>query len=606
MITLLLGRPLRRTIFLFALLSLSFAATDRLRADDPPADSAVAEEQSRRRLAVALNYCKASFHRINKYPNERVLLEEQRKILNNLDLSSIDEVDVISLYAGVIDEINQIDLVSRERVIIDDMYKRTFRQKIFLNAMTMGTQVATFNYAGAVQSGVGSWWDYRAAEWGRENDSWKLEKSHLSSLSRKTTSFVETSWKLARTRKIPDQWLVRDIDLEQLEKTLAEKDAETRLRILKRMEPRMQCYPPYYYYVARTEQSLGRLPQASETYRNLQKLQTGHFRRDDMLAAALANLAAIEHDQRLASSADTARAALEHSTEVWEANLVCASILADRGQYAEAEDAVYRNLDGSLEVEASRNSLALLYARSGDATKLAGLLDDGEFVSSLRGPVLVQCAQSLGDRGLSATATRQLLASFQGRVNVTFGRDDLVLTVGDEWQLEAAQVSVTYGGVDLGNPELVRGQGTTQLVYRGILEVGTPWKVTQSTRPIAVSVQFPRQPVVAFDLHPAESEKARQIARTVSNAPRGLPAAQPHGYLLTDIRSERFALAMDGTPARVFSTDPAGDVKTVNDGQPLLKAAQPGILPASRPNAPKEGTFTRTTELGPVELMQPE
>jgi hypothetical protein len=192
---------------------------------------------------------------------------------------------------------------------------------LFLNAMLLSGQAASFNYMGAVQTGVGSFWDYRASEWEKDNDGWKLEKNHYLALTRKTTQFVETSWKLARSRKIPDEWLIRDIDLEQLSATLGERDLGKRLRILHRMEPRMQCFPPYYYYVARTQQALGELTAAAATYRKLRALQTGHFRRDEMLAAALANLAAIEHSRNQPEALATARDALRESTDVWEALL---------------------------------------------------------------------------------------------------------------------------------------------------------------------------------------------------------------------------------------------------------------------------------------------
>jgi hypothetical protein len=51
--------------------------------------SAAANDESVRATAINLNYCRASFHRIRKYPNRQVLAEEQEKILNNLNLQGI-------------------------------------------------------------------------------------------------------------------------------------------------------------------------------------------------------------------------------------------------------------------------------------------------------------------------------------------------------------------------------------------------------------------------------------------------------------------------------------------------------------------------------------
>src|SRR5690606_23284952 len=153
------GRPFRGTMFLFVLAALTLGGNPLPAVDTAPTTTTAPDKMSeaaRRRLAVALNYCKASFHRITKNPTQDVLIQEQRKILNNLDRSSIDEKVVITLYGSVIDEIDQIDLLGRERQIIDEVHNRSFRQKLFLNTMAAGAQAVTFNYVGAVQSGVGS------------------------------------------------------------------------------------------------------------------------------------------------------------------------------------------------------------------------------------------------------------------------------------------------------------------------------------------------------------------------------------------------------------------------------------------------------------------
>ncbi|MCH5375588.1 MAG: hypothetical protein JJ992_16580, partial [Planctomycetes bacterium] len=239
-------------------------------------DKAEQERRQKVKLAVALNYCRASFHRINKFQTQKVLKEEKQRILNNLDLSSIDDVEVIKLYTNVVDEISQIELVDTERDIIKDHHNRTFGQQLFANMLAVSAQAATFNYVGAISTGARSFWDYQATGWNIENETWRIEKGHLTSLSRKTTDFIETSWKLARERKIPDEWLIRDRNIEQMYQSLAEPNLEKRLRILRRMESYLQCFPPYYYYVARLEQSLGNLQEAAETYRKLRDLEQGH------------------------------------------------------------------------------------------------------------------------------------------------------------------------------------------------------------------------------------------------------------------------------------------------------------------------------------------
>src|SRR5690348_10108755 len=63
---------------------------------------AVTDEKEARSTAVALNYCRASFHRMRQNPSKRVLSEEQQHILNNLNLNEIGDQEVITLYTGVL------------------------------------------------------------------------------------------------------------------------------------------------------------------------------------------------------------------------------------------------------------------------------------------------------------------------------------------------------------------------------------------------------------------------------------------------------------------------------------------------------------------------
>ena len=142
--------------------------------------------------------------------------------------------------------------------------------------------------------------------------------------------------------------------IDALDQAMHEPNPEVRLRILKRMEPFMEAYPPYWYYVARTQQELGQLFAALNTYTRVVALGTSHFRKDDMLATALANKAGIQDYLRQPSATETAEKALTYSTDVWETNLICAQVLRHNHKYTAAEDAVLRNLDVQLETDKSR------------------------------------------------------------------------------------------------------------------------------------------------------------------------------------------------------------------------------------------------------------
>ena len=246
-------------------------------------------DRDRQATAVALNYCRASFHRIRKQPTKQVMLQEQTQILNNLNLSGIADREVIQLYTAVLDEIHSVQIAEKERMAFEARHRREFHRRLFANALLFGSEIATAQLVGAVRTGANSWWDYRAMEDQKENDIWKVEKIRMKTVVSKSSTFLDTLWQMARKKQLPDSWLVRGSDLDRLEVALRIPRPRQRRRVLKRMERFMTHYPPYWYYIGRTQQQLGQLFAAMKTYDRMTGIAAGHFRNDALLAAGIAN-----------------------------------------------------------------------------------------------------------------------------------------------------------------------------------------------------------------------------------------------------------------------------------------------------------------------------
>ena len=87
-------------------------------------------DRDRQATAVALNYCRASFHRIRKQPTKQVMLQEQTQILNNLNLSGIADREVIQLYTAVLDEIHSVQIAEKERMAFEARHRREFHPTV--------------------------------------------------------------------------------------------------------------------------------------------------------------------------------------------------------------------------------------------------------------------------------------------------------------------------------------------------------------------------------------------------------------------------------------------------------------------------------------------
>ncbi|WP_437206520.1 tetratricopeptide repeat protein [Planctomicrobium sp. SH664] len=451
--------------------------------------------------AVALNYCRASFHRIRKYPTETVLREEQEKILNNLNLGRVNDPEVIALYSSVLDEISQIGLVDKERSMYQKNHTANIRRQVTWDAVAFGTDLLTAQFGSAVKTGANSWWDYRSKTFQRDTDLFKIEKNRVASVVQRSNQFLDTFWKLARKKNIPDRWLVRGDDLDQLEKAMQENDPAVRLRVLRRMENYMEAYPPYWYHVARTQQELGELSEAAEQYQRLEKIGNGHFRKDELLSTAMANMAAIEDYLGRKTAVDSARKSLAYSTDVWEANLMSARILQRHGQIPDAEDAILRNIDVGLEKSQSHVFLASLYYFSHENEKLVSLLNNAEAVAHLPAPVLLRCAALVGVDRVPPVVVNNIVASLEAYPRSSLSSDQLMLRVGSSWQLHLAKLDVYQDGVRLPQPHVTNGQGYYDLRYtasdsRGLRLNG------QTAREVQMELTYPDDTIVTLTLKP--------------------------------------------------------------------------------------------------------
>ena len=404
-----------------------------------------ATEISRRNTAVTLNYCRAALHRIRRAPSKKVLVEEQQRILNNLDLNQIDDPEVITLYRSILDEIGQVEISDRERIVIGEQFSRGVQRKMGTDFFVIGAQAATGQLGSVIQSGANSWWDYRSTQIKRDADIWQVEKTQFTTLMSRSSTFLDSFWKLSRKNEIPDRWLLRDQDLDQLSDTLEEQDPDRRLRMLARLERFMECYPPYWYYVARTQQQLGKTEDAAKTFQRLTEIGRGHFRQDDMLASSMANLALIQESQHDPEAPRTAARAFDYSTRNWESNLVCAWVLGRHEEYRDAEDLILCNMDEQLETEQSTVALVSLYFHSADKEKLKSLLDDEQMVRRIPIPGLLLCAKLLGPEEIPARASTYL-ASTLTAVPRTSGRTNAIsVAAARGWKLNDAETTISDG-----------------------------------------------------------------------------------------------------------------------------------------------------------------
>jgi len=511
-----------------------------LLADTP---EAAPGEAASRQTAVTLNYCRAALHRIRTDPSKSVIIEEQQRILNNLDLNQIDDPEVITLYQSILDEIGTVEITDRERVVIDEQFRRGMHRKLGTDLFVIGAQAATAQVGSLIQTGANSWWDYRTRQTQRDADMWRVEKQNFTKAMTRSSSFLDSFWKLSRKNNIPDRWLVRDLELDQLGDALGEPDPEKRLRKLNRLERFMECYPPYWYYVARTQQQLGQVNDAVETYRKLAEIGTGHFRQDDMLAGCMANLAMLLEVEGDSESAAVAMKAYDYSIRNWEANLLCAWVLGRNSEFREAEDLILCNLDEGLETEQTTVALVSLYYHSDDRTRLAEVLADASVVRRIPVPGLLLCATKLGSEDLPRSAAVHL-ASTLSAVRRTGGRTPgISVSASHGWKLADANARILIGQQTLHSAGVRQHPEGTEVEFIAALDAAVPVAVDQ-LKPIRMSLEYPGTPPIEITFaspavaDPADRGLLTRLPGIASNLP-GVPGStERQRYQISQIEME--------------------------------------------------------------------
>ena len=555
----------------------------------PPAEltpEELAAWQDRRAAAVALNFSRMSFHRIRRNPSRRILLEEQQHILNNLNLNGIADEEVVRLYTSVLAEITEVQIAEHERKLIEEQFRREVTASTVVNAYALAGQIAEGHYIAAVKTGVRSWWDYRGLQQHRDLDEWKVDRKQMLAVVDKSAQFLDTFWKLTRRREIPDRWLVRDTDLDRLEEAVRIADPEVRLRVLLRMRRFMECCPPWWYYVGRTQQQLGQLFAAAETYRQLESQASGHFRKDRMLAAGTANLAMIEDFLGQQAAAETARRALIHASDVWEVNVACARVLLRNARFEEAAEAVLRNLDSGLETRQSLTMLLIVHRAAGNRVQMLRALNRPETATLITVPVLLECLAWLGFEETPPSVIRRIHSTLQADAELSFGRDNLVVMAAGGWQLHEARAVLELGGQEFAEPQRNGAEGWQRLRFRNVGELGSPIRAAVRP-PLTLSLVWPDSSLLRLQL---EYRAARNLeARDSGSATDSLVALLTPSHPTWQIVTAELAgqvIDFDRRSVRQLEPQPESGPSLLESPDADVPAAgQPGSLQAD-PSGP--------------------
>ncbi len=256
------------------------------------ADSVKYDPQS---TAMLLNYCRESLYKIIEFNDRTVLDDEYGKLVNNIDITRIQDDEAAELIEVLLTELNALKLNDQEKQFLSDAYNRQIqgcvmealrgaavpmKSKNLVRSVGRPAAMACQAIVG-IAAGVTS---YRSAI-ARQKHAYsermrQLQVEELNRLTVLRTRFFDTEYKLYKRYSLPDRLNLKEVQMAQYIKVLADEDAQRRLERLERLQGDFDAFPPFWYQIGKAAQDAGKPDLAKSSYAHFERIHCHIFRED--------------------------------------------------------------------------------------------------------------------------------------------------------------------------------------------------------------------------------------------------------------------------------------------------------------------------------------
>jgi len=250
------------------------------------------------KAVLALNYSQLSLSRIISYNNIIVLHQEYNNILSNIDLSNINDEEIVDLIATAMDTISSQKMNEGDLNWLQKDYQRKIDKAVSSSFAQIGSGLygASDPYSASMilLAKIGSTYfqiqNIRSnAKYDLDKEKWEIEKDTLDALNEHRKDMFRTSWDLIKRYKYPDIWRIAEEQVNSLIETMKDKDPARRQRKLKRLEKYFEKFPPFWYYYGKTAHELENVEVALQRYNQFEEIRKGIFRHDILYASMCMN-----------------------------------------------------------------------------------------------------------------------------------------------------------------------------------------------------------------------------------------------------------------------------------------------------------------------------
>lgn len=260
------------------------------------ASTALIEDSKARNAAMTLNYLHGSLNKIVLYNDKVVLEEEYNNIINNLNLTVIDDEELVEVITYLMDTLTQFRLSEMDRA----QFRKEYEEKLEAALTDSLSGLANIRGSNPVELGINAvlnigsaYFNYKKAQEGfkrgLEKSNYSLDKKAITDLNTIRKEFILTYWEIMKRYNMPDNWRVSEKQFSRLINILKDTDGEKKYRQLLRMKDELSVLPMYWYELSLVARSLNKKVDELKYIAKFEKLDNKLFRENTMYSLLLAN-----------------------------------------------------------------------------------------------------------------------------------------------------------------------------------------------------------------------------------------------------------------------------------------------------------------------------
>lgn len=256
------------------------------------------DDEKARNAAITLNYLHGSLNKIILYNDKIVLENEYNNIINNINLTVIDDKELIDTVTGLMDTLTNFRLTEMDR----EQFKKEYQQKLenSMNDALMGA--SSIRGSNPVEMAVNAvlgmgnaYLSYKTTQTNLKNDlnksDYELDKNVLRDLNTIRKEFIVTYWGIMKKYNMPDKWRISENQFERFINILKSEDNDIKYNKLIRMKEELEILPMFWYELSLISRKLNKKDEELIYITKYEELNDKLLRDNSLYSLLLANKA---------------------------------------------------------------------------------------------------------------------------------------------------------------------------------------------------------------------------------------------------------------------------------------------------------------------------